>query len=117
VALGDFTGEYAINSTFDTWVDLPNDFRISDVQDLDLVLDHQSFEAVGDYLDGHPRGPLGEAEAHRRLGDRAAADAALERARRARELFAETGRPSDAHLMKAIELPGRRPGHAPSKRS
>ena len=65
-----------------------------------------SFEAIADYLEGHPRGPLGEADAHRRLGDRAATDAALERARQARELFAETGRASDAHLMRAIELAG-----------
>lgn len=65
-----------------------------------------SFEAVGGWIEAHPRGPLGGADAHRRLGDSPAGGDALERARRACDHFAETGRPSDAHLMRAIEAAG-----------
>ncbi|NMC05171.1 MAG: hypothetical protein GYA24_08170 [Candidatus Lokiarchaeota archaeon] len=45
VAIKEFTGDYAVNSTFDLWVDLPADFRISDVQDMDVIFDHESFES------------------------------------------------------------------------
>ncbi|MBN2151213.1 MAG: hypothetical protein JW839_07210, partial [Candidatus Lokiarchaeota archaeon] len=42
--LGEFTGEFCVNSSIDLWVDLPEEFRISDLQDLDVVFDHRSFE-------------------------------------------------------------------------
>jgi DNA-binding winged helix-turn-helix (wHTH) protein len=75
---------------------------------LERVLDaRDSFQAVETYIEGHPRGPLGEADAHRRLGNPAAARAAADRARPLTDRFAETGRASDAHLMQAIEAAGR----------
>jgi len=62
-----------------------------------------SFAGTGEFIEGHPRGHLGQAQAKQRLGDRAGAAAALERARNAREHFAATERPADAHLFAAIE--------------
>ncbi len=62
-----------------------------------------SFASVGEFIEGHPRGLLGEAQARQRLGDEAGAQAALDRARAARDHFAATNRPADAHLFAAIE--------------
>ncbi len=44
ISLGEATGDFTVNSSVDLWVDLPDDFRISDIQDMELVFDHRSFE-------------------------------------------------------------------------
>lgn len=62
-----------------------------------------AFREIDTWIAGHPRGPLGEADALGRLGDSRGAAAAAERAGRAIEHFASTDRPSDACLMRAIE--------------
>jgi len=43
-ALNEVTDNFTVNCSLDLWVDLPDEFRISDIHDLELVLDHQSFD-------------------------------------------------------------------------
>ncbi|MEX2718940.1 MAG: hypothetical protein Q6353_011160 [Candidatus Sigynarchaeum springense] len=44
VAIGDFVEDFTLNNSMDLWVDFPRELRISDIQDIEIVFDHESFK-------------------------------------------------------------------------
>ncbi len=66
-----------------------------------------SFAEVDTFIDAHPRGLLGRADALRQLGDTEGVTVALDRARASLDRFREAAQPSDAHLLRAIDAAGR----------